>query len=182
MPWDTLKGTEQCISNFLVLSLTSKFLYFKLPLLCFSLSQDLPKAFLLGLGWGVQAWSTTIKLAKGVTAQMPSFSSVHILRFVSYRYIPHIKQSQSCVYKAYSTQEFFWNKCCKIWVLLSCAKMSLLIGTNKLKQGLGTTGSYVTLEKKKWSGKDRDLYYGIISYIWILISAPQNIPFCILPI
>lgn len=31
---------------------------------------------------------------------------------------------------------------------MSCAKMSLLIGTNKLNQGLGNKRSYITIEKK----------------------------------
>lgn len=75
--------------------------------------------------------------------------SIHILGFVSHQDIPHTKQCQSCQHKAYPNQEFFWNKCYRIWVLMSCAKMFLLIAANKLKRSLGTTGSYITREKNK---------------------------------
>lgn len=75
--------------------------------------------------------------------------SIHILGFVSHQDIPHTKQCQSCQHKAYPNQEFFWNKCYRIWVLMSCAKMFLLIAANKLKRSLGTTGSYITREKKQ---------------------------------
>lgn len=60
---------NKALAIFLVSSLTSKVLYFKHPFPYFSLSPDLPRLFLLGLGWGVQAQSTTIKLAKGIIAQ-----------------------------------------------------------------------------------------------------------------
>lgn len=55
--------------------------------------------------------------------------------------------------------------------------MSLLIGANKLNQGLGTKGYYITIEKKCQVEKTKICIMTSSATYAFPISAPKNIPF-----